>query len=157
MTPQASAMTVRHAITVEAPIDHAFAVYVEQGFVNTEHRIGDADMDRLVLEPHEGGRWYECSIDGTECDWGRVLAYEPPHRLVLGWQITPEFTPEPDPARASEVEIRFIAQTERRTRVELEHRALERHGDGWQALRDAVDAPDGWPDDLARFAAAASA
>lgn len=86
-----------------------------------------------------------------------MLAYEPPHRLLLSWQITPYFAPEPDPAKASEIEIRFSAETEQRTHVVLEHRALERHGDDWQMLRDAVDAPDGWPDDLERFAAAASA
>ena len=152
---QAISTTVQHSIVVEAPLERAFEVYVSQSFANPEHHLLlDTPLEQVILEPRAGGRWYERTVDGRECDWGRVLAFEPPHRLVVSWAIAPDFTPEPDPERASEVELRFIAETPDRTRVELEHRALERHGDGWESLRDAVDGPDGWPDDLRRFAAA---
>lgn len=156
MTPTDSVTAVRRTITVDVPIEHAFSVYVAQEFANPEHHLRDAPMERLVLEPRVGGRWFERSVDGGECDWGRVLAFEPPHRLLLSWQISPSFSVEPDPSKASEVEVRFIAETGERTRVELEHRELERHGPGWEQVRDAVDAPDGWSDDLERFAAAAT-
>ena len=156
MTQQATDTAVRHAITVDAPIDRAFAVFTEQAYVNPDHHLRDVDMERTVLEPRVGGRWYERSVDGGECDWGRVLVYEPPHRIVLTWQITPDFAPEPDPAKASEVDVRFVAEDEQRTRVELEHRALERHGEGWEKMRAAVDSPGGWPGELQRFAAVAT-
>ncbi len=151
------ATVVRHSITVDAPIERAFAVYASQTWAPPEHHMLDADMEAAVLEPRVGGRWYERSVDGRECEWGRVLAWEPPHRMVLTWQIRPDFTPEPDPARASEVEVRFVAESPERTRVDLEHRSLERHGDDWENMRAAVDSDQGWPYELQLFAAAAEA
>jgi uncharacterized protein YndB with AHSA1/START domain len=98
---------------------------------------------------------YDRGIDGSECQWGRVLAYEPPTRILFAWDISPRWQIETDPTRSSEVEIRFIAEAERRTRVELEHRHIERHGDGWQGLADGLRGDQGWPLYLERFAAAA--
>lgn len=104
-----------------------------------------------MFEPHVGGHIYDRGIDGSECRWARVLAYEPPTRVVFSWDISPRWQLESDPARASEVEVRFIAETPERTRVELEHRNLERHGDGWQGVRDGVANDTGWPLYLRRY------
>lgn len=157
MTLQASESVVRHSVEVEVPVERAFEVFVGQGYVNTDHHLLDSPVEEVVLEGREGGRWYERSVDGRECDWGRVLVYEPPGRLVLSWAITPNFTPEPDPSKASEVEVRFTSLEGSRTRVELEHRELERHGEGWEQLRAGVDGPEGWPDELRRLAEATRA
>ena len=91
-------------------------------------------------------------MDGSECRWARVLAYEPPDRVVFSWDISPQWQIETDPARSSEVEVRFASETPKRTRVELEHRELDRHGDGWEAVREGVDNDGGWPTYLRRFA-----
>ena len=107
----------------------------------------------MVFERREGGHIYDRAVDGNECRWARVLVYEPPNRVVFSWDISPEWQLQPDPAKTSEVEVRFIAEDAQRTRVELEHRNLERHGDGWQGMRDAVGSPDGWAIGLGRFAA----
>ena len=93
------------------------------------------------------------SVDGSECRWARVLAYEPPDRVVFSWDIRLDWTIETDHARTSEVELRFVPDGAERTRVELEHRHLERHGEGWEAMRDAVGSPDGWGVGMRRFAA----
>ena len=90
-------------------------------------------------------------IDGSRCEWSRVLAYEPPSRVVISWDIGPTWQLEADPAKTSEVEVRFIAESDDRTRVELEHRHLDRHGEGWQALADGVDGDAGWPLYLSRY------
>jgi uncharacterized protein YndB with AHSA1/START domain len=111
----------------------------------------------MVLEPRVGGRAYGRDVNGGECDWGRVLVYEPPRRIVFSWDINLQWTRETDPARASEVEVRFLPDGPGRTRVELEHRHLERHGDGWERMRDSVGSPEGWNSGLALFAAAAVA
>jgi uncharacterized protein YndB with AHSA1/START domain len=105
-----------------------------------------------VFEPRVGGHVYDRGVDGRECRWARVLAYEPPHRVVISWDISPQWQIETNPERTSEVEIRFIAESADRTRVELEHRNLDRHGEGWQAERDAVRGDGGWPVYLQRFA-----
>jgi uncharacterized protein YndB with AHSA1/START domain len=105
-----------------------------------------------VFEPHVGGHLYDRGVDGTECRWARVLVYEPPNRVVISWDISPDWQIEMDPAKTSEVDVRFIAETPERTRVELEHRKLDRHGDGWEQARDAVDSEGGWPLYLQRFA-----
>lgn len=86
------------------------------------------------------------------CHWARVLVYEPPTRLVISWDVSLTWQVEPDPARTSEVEVRFIPENDERTRVELEHRHLERHGPGWEQMRDAVASPEGWMKGLRRFA-----
>jgi uncharacterized protein YndB with AHSA1/START domain len=106
-----------------------------------------------VFEPRVGGHIDDRGADGSECRWARVLAYEPPDRLVFSWDISPRWSIETDPDRTSEVEVRFVAQTPTRTRVELEHRLIERHGPGWEAVLDGVDGDQGWPLYLARYAA----
>ena len=105
-----------------------------------------------VFEPRVGGHVYDRGIDGSECHWARVLAYEPPERVVISWDISPQWQIETDPQKTSEVEVKFISEAPERTRVELEHRHLERHGEGWQQTRDAVGSEGGWPGCLRKFA-----
>ena len=147
---------VETVIVVDVGIDRAFAVFTDgiDSWWPREHTIGAAPLAEMVLEPRVGGRAYGRDIDGGECDWGRVLAYEPPHRVVISWDINLLWSQEADPARASEFEVRFHAESPTRTRVELAHRHLERHGDGWEQMRDAVGSPDGWNRGLEAFAAA---
>ena len=99
-----------------------------------------------------GGNIYDRGVDGSECRWARVLAYEPPNRVVFSWDISPHWQVETDLDKTSEVEVRFIAEAPDRTRVELEHRNLDRHGEGWEAERDGVGGDQGWPLYLDRFA-----
>lgn len=158
MTMQAAEATaVRQEIVVDVPIEHAFNVFTEgyQTWNPPEHHIGEADIETSIMEPREGGRWYEVGVDGSECDWGRVLAWDPPDRVVLSWQISPQWKYEPDASKASEVEVRFTAQGGNQTLVQLEHRNLDRHGEGWEGVRDAVGSADGWPGALALYRAKA--
>src|SRR5919112_5215215 len=122
--------TVRHEITVDAPVDRAFAVFTEDfgKFKPREHNMLAVDIAETVFEPRTGGRVYDRGVDGSECHWARVLAYEPPDRVVISWDINPRWQIEADPDKTSEVEVRFVAESAGRTRVELEHRNLERHG-----------------------------
>ena len=106
-----------------------------------------------MFEPRVGGHIYDRGEDGSECRWARVLAYEPPDRVVFSWDIGVQWQLEADPENASEVEVRFLAESPTRTRVELEHRHLDRHGPGWQALGEGVGSEAGWPLYLERFAA----
>lgn len=110
-----------------------------------------ADIAETVFETHSGGRIYDRGVDGSECQWARVLAYDPPNRVVFSWDISPTWAIETDHDKTSEVEVRFIAETPERTRVELDHRNLDRHGDGWEGIRDGVDAEGGWPLYLQRY------
>jgi uncharacterized protein YndB with AHSA1/START domain len=137
---------VRRTVTVEASQQRAFEVFTAQfgTWWPKAYSIGEAEMADFVLEPKVGGRWYEVGVDGKECDTGRVTVFEPPDRLVLAWHLDARWQYDPDPARASEVEVRFIAEGPTRTRVELEHRGFERHGDGGDAVRGVVDSPQGW-------------
>ena len=153
MTTQGQAATVRQEIAVEAPVDRAFRVFTEQmdKIKPREHNLLGADIAETVFEPRAGGRIYDRGTDGSECEWASVIAFEPPSRLVFSWNVSPRWQVEPDPARRSEVEVRFIAEGPDRTRVELEHRHVDRHGDGWEGLRDGVAAPDGWPLYLRRY------
>ena len=153
MTTQGQAATVRQEIAVEAPVDRAFRVFTEQmdKIKPREHNLLGADIAETVFEPRAGGRIYDRGTDGSECEWASVIAFEPPDRLVFSWNVSPRWQVETDPARRSEVEVRFIAEGPDRTRVELEHRHLDRHGDGWEGLRDGVAAPDGWPLYLQRY------
>jgi uncharacterized protein YndB with AHSA1/START domain len=153
MSTQAQDTSVRAHIVVEVPIEHAFAVFTESAsWKPPEHNLLEVEIAESVFEAHEGGYIYDRGADGSECRWARVLAYEPPHRVVFGWLITPQWRLESDISRASEVEVRFITEAPERTRVEIEHRHLERHGEGWEATRDAVGSPDGWQLYLQRFA-----
>jgi uncharacterized protein YndB with AHSA1/START domain len=155
MTTEAQQETsVRTQITVEAPIERAFRVFTEDfgSFKPPEHNLLGAEIAETVFEPHEGGHLYDRGVDGSECRWARVLAYEPPERVVISWDINPRWQIETDPEKTSEVEVRFISETPDRTRVELEHRNLDRHGDGWEGVREGVSGEGGWPLYLSRFA-----
>ena len=153
MSTRTSQTSVRHSILVEAPIEIAFSVFTDDfgSFKPREHNMLSVDIDETVFESHVGGNIYDRGVDGSECRWARVLAYEPPDRVVFSWNVSPYWQVETDPAKRSEVEVRFIAEGPERTRVELEHRHLDRHGDGWEGLRDGVAAPDGWPLYLQRY------
>jgi uncharacterized protein YndB with AHSA1/START domain len=153
MSMQAQDTSIRFEIVVNAPIDRAFRVFTEDfgKFKPPEHNILGVERAETVFEPRAGGRLYDRGVDGSICDWARVLAYEPPERVVIGWCLSPRWQVETDLAKTSEVEVRFIAESPERTRVELEHRHLERHGDGWESVRDGVSSPEGWPLYLERY------
>jgi uncharacterized protein YndB with AHSA1/START domain len=154
MSAHAAEASVRTQIVVEAPIERAFAVFTEElgSFKPPEHNLLEVEIAETVFETRVGGNVYDRGVDGSECRWARVLAYEPPDRVVLSWDISPQWQIETDPEKTSEVEVRFIAEAPERTRVELEHRNLERHGPGWEPERDAVGGEEGWPLYLRRFA-----
>jgi uncharacterized protein YndB with AHSA1/START domain len=151
--------SVGHSVVVEAPIDKAFKVFTEDfgRFKPAEHNMLEAEIAETVFEPRVGGSLYDRGVDGSECRWGRVLAYEPPHRVVVSWDISPTWQIETDLDKTSEFEVRFVSETPLRTRVELEHRNLDRHGDGWEGIRDGVDGDQGWPLYLHRYADLVSA
>jgi uncharacterized protein YndB with AHSA1/START domain len=152
---QAPAAVVRRQIVVDAPIDKAFAVFTERfgDFKPPEHNLLSAPIAETVFEPRVGGHIYDRGTDGTECRWARVLVYEPFEKVVFSWDIGPSWQVETDPDNTSEVEVRFIAETPQRTRVELEHRNIDRHGPGWEAVADGVGHDAGWPLYLDRYAA----
>jgi uncharacterized protein YndB with AHSA1/START domain len=149
-----TATTVRRSVVVDAPIEHAFNVFTERfdAIKPREHNMLAVGITESVFEPYAGGHVLDRGVDGSECRWARVLAYEPPHRLLFSWDISPHWQLETDPERASEVEVRFIAEGAQRTRVDLEHRNLDRHGDGWEGLREGVGGGGGWPLYLQRYA-----
>jgi uncharacterized protein YndB with AHSA1/START domain len=150
---QVAAAVVRRQIIVEAPIERAFAVFTERfgDFKPKEHNLLGAAITETVFEPKVGGHIYDRGVDGSECHWARVLAFDPPARVVFSWDIGPTWQIETDPDNASEVEVQFIAETPHRTRVELEHRHIDRHGPGWQAVSDGIGNDAGWPLYLARY------
>ena len=152
---QATAAVVRRQIVVEAPVEKAFDVFTARfgDFKPPEHNLLGAPIAETVFEPRVGGHIYDRGTDGSECHWARVLVYEPPHRVVFSWDIGPTWQLEPDSQNASEVEVLFVAETPQRTRVELEHRNLDRHGPVWEAVRDGVGHDQGWPLYLDRYAA----
>jgi uncharacterized protein YndB with AHSA1/START domain len=154
MTTPAAATAVHHQVVVDAPIERAFAVFTEQfgSFKPPEHNLLAVEIAETVFEPRVGGHLYDRGVDGSECRWARVLAYEPPDRVVISWDIDARWQIETDVEKTSEVEVRFIAETPQRTRVELEHRHLDRHLDGWEAVREGVDSEAGWPLYLHRYA-----
>jgi len=147
-------MNLTKTITVDASPERAFEVFTA-GFDTwwpRTHHIGKSPMTKGILEGHVGGRCYSEQEDGTDCDWGKILVWEPPHRFVMAWQITHEWGYEADLAKASEVEVRFSAVDQGRTRVDLEHRYFERMGPSGEAMRTAVDSPGGWSTLLELFA-----
>jgi uncharacterized protein YndB with AHSA1/START domain len=148
-------VVVRREIVVEAPIEKAFAVFTERfgDFKPREHNMLGVAIAETTFEPKVGGHIYDRGVDGSECRWARVLAFEPPDRVVFSWDISPQWQVETEPGNTSEVEVRFIAESPERTRVELEHRNLDRHGPGWESVRDGVAHDEGWPLYLARYAA----
>jgi len=146
---------VRKQVVVQAPIDTAFEVFTSRfgDFKPPEHNLLRAPLAETVFEPQVGGNIFDRAVDGTECRWARILAYEPPDRVVFSWDISPRWQLETDASQTSEVEVRFFPETAERTRLELEHRHIDRHGPGWQAVTDGVDGDEGWPLYLARYAA----
>ena len=151
---QTEAAVVRQHVVVRAPIDRAFAVFTERfgDFKPREHTLLAAPIAETVFEPRVGGHIYDRAVDGTECRWARVLVYEPPDRVVFSWDIDPRWQIETNPELTSEVEVRFVPESTTRTRVELEHRRLDRHGSGWESLSEGVEGDQGWPLYLTRYA-----
>ncbi|MBD9373592.1 SRPBCC domain-containing protein [Rhizobium sp. ARZ01] len=140
------------SVTVEASVERAFDVFTS-GFGSwwpATHSIGASALREAVIEPRAGGRWYEIGEDGSECEWGEVLAWERPTRLVLAWRIGADW--RYDPHLLTEVEITFTQVGTTATRVELEHRLLENMGDKEAAAREAFNSPGGWPGLLAAYA-----
>jgi uncharacterized protein YndB with AHSA1/START domain len=154
MTQTESTVVARHVV-VDAPIATAFEVFTARfgDFKPREHNMLQSPIAQTVFEPRVGGHIYDRAEDGSECRWARILAFEPPDRVLFSWDIGPTWQVETDHDLASEVEVRFVAETPDRTRVELEHRNIDRHGPGWQSVRDGVDDQEGWPLYLARYAA----
>lgn len=148
---------VRKTIRVKASPARAFQVFT-QGMSRwwpPTHTLLKAQPKDYILEPRVGGRWYQTGIDGSECDSGKVLVWEPPEKLVLAWQITPEW--QYDPNLITEVEVRFTDEGDGMTRVDLEHRNLDRVGENAEVIRAAVDAPGGWTSILESFRSVVSA
>ena len=156
MIDEATTATVRRSVTVQAPPERAFAVFTT-GFSSwwpiASHHIGEAMAVEVVIEPLAGGRWFERDAAGGECDWGFVTAWEPPRRVVLAWHLTPAYAFDPDPAKATEVEVTFTPHGEV-TLVVLEHRGFERHGATGVSMRDKVAADGGWADLMDLYAKA---
>lgn len=152
---QAPTAAVRKQIVVEAPIERAFTVFTDRfgDFKPREHNLMESPITRTVFEPRVGGSIVDVAEDGSECRWARILVFEPHERVVFSWDIGPDWQLVGDLENASEVEVRFVAETPQRTRVELEHRNIDRHGPGWEAVRDGIDADQGWPLYLDRYAA----
>jgi uncharacterized protein YndB with AHSA1/START domain len=150
--------SVRKVVSVKAPPPVAWRVFTEEmgsWWPLLTHKIGAAKAVDAVIEPRVGGRWYERGDDGSTCDWGRVLAWEPPTRLVLAWQISADW--KHTPSLQTEVEVRFIAEGNDATTVELEHRHLDRYGERRDQMRSTFDSEMGWNALLGAFAARASA
>jgi uncharacterized protein YndB with AHSA1/START domain len=151
----AAATPVRSSIIVEAPVEKAFAVFTEDmaSWWPPEHHILQGQLEEMVFEPRVGGDVYDKGVDGSVCRWARVLAYEPPHRLVISWDVSLSWEVETDPEKTSEVEVRFSPSSPGKTLVVLEHRNVDRHGEGWEQMHGAVGSPDGWALGLRRLAA----
>ena len=150
---------VSKSIVVDAAPARAFELFIDQErwWPVATHHLAEPPGERAVLEPFVGGRWYEVSSDGSETDWGRVIAFDPPHRILLTWRMSADWTYEPDPDRASEIEVTFVAEGRNRTRLVYEHRHLERYGDRAERMRAALDRPGAGEAVLAAFEIALSA
>ncbi|MBB5162067.1 SRPBCC family protein [Mycobacterium sp. AZCC_0083] len=144
---------VRKSVVVGTGVEQAFALFTNRfdAIKPREHNLLAVPIAETVFEPRVGGHIYDLGTDGSRCEWARVLVFEPPHRVVFSWDIGPTWQLESDPAKTSEVEVRFIAESDDRTRVELEHRNLERHGTDWRGVADGVDGEAGWPLYLHRY------
>jgi uncharacterized protein YndB with AHSA1/START domain len=149
-------VAVRRSVTVNATPQRAFDVFTA-GFSTwwplESHHIGATMATEAVIEPRAGGRWFERDADGNECDWGFVTEFEPPHRLLLAWHLTCDYTFDPDPANATEVEVTFTP-VDGGTLVELEHRGFEKLGEPGVQLREGVGGDGGWGSLLEMFAKA---
>jgi uncharacterized protein YndB with AHSA1/START domain len=144
---------VRRSVVVNLGVERAFQLFIERfdAIKPRDHNLLSVPIAESIFEPREGGHIYDVGVDGSQCRWSRVLTYEPPDRLVFSWDIGPTWQLETDPRKTSEVEVRFIAESDTRTRVELEHRNLDRHGDGWRSVADGISGEDGWPLYLSRY------
>jgi uncharacterized protein YndB with AHSA1/START domain len=150
---------IRKSVVVNTGVERAFALFTNRfdAIKPREHNLLAVPIAETVFEPRVGGHIYDVGLDGSRCEWSRVLVFDPPSRVVFSWDIGPTWQLETDPTKTSEVEVRFIAESDDRTRVELEHRHLERHGTGWQSVAEGVDGDAGWPLYLRRFVDLASA
>jgi uncharacterized protein YndB with AHSA1/START domain len=156
MTDQTTAAGVRRSVTVPLERERAFELFVDdfgEWWPKDSHHVSERPSATAVLEAREGGRWYERDDQGNECEWGRVLALERPARIVIAWQLSPEYRYDPDPAKQTEVEVMFEELGDRTTRVTLEHRGFEVHGDAGGPMRDSVGGEGGWPELLGLYAA----
>ena len=154
MTSTTESEAVRFHVTVEVSPERAFRVFTEKFDLikPREHNLlAPEPIAETVFEPQVGGHVYDRGENGSMCRWARVLAFEPPRRFVISWDISPSWQLVTDPSQASEVEVNFIPEGPDRTRVELEHRHLERHGAGWESVRDGVAEQGGWPLYLQRY------
>ena len=151
-----SVQPIMKQIVVEASQAHAFRVFTDgiDRWWPRQHHIGTSPLKRSVVEPRRDGRWYAICEDESECDVGKVLIWDPPHRLVLAWQIDAQW--RYDPTFVTEVEVTFVVEGPKKTRVELEHRDLERYGIAGPTLRKTIDAPGGWGGILKAFARVAA-
>ncbi|ACQ82170.1 Activator of Hsp90 ATPase 1 family protein [Beutenbergia cavernae DSM 12333] len=155
MTTTDQTTSVQLDLVVDVPQDHAFRVFTEE-FDQIKPRTYNllaSDIAETVFEPRVGGHVYDRAVDGAVCRWARVLAFDPPERFVITWDISATWQLETDLARTSEVEVRFVPLGTEQTRVELEHRHIDRHGDGWEGYRGALEGDDAWPLFLERFRA----
>ena len=155
MTGSDVGVVVRKSVVVAVPVAQAFSVFTDRfgDFKPAEHNLLAVPIAETVFEPVVGGNIIDRGVDGSECRWARILAFEPPNRVVFSWDIGPQWQVETDPKMTSEVEVRFLAEGPERTRVELEHRHIDRHGPGWEAVVDGINGSEGWPLYLSRFAA----
>jgi uncharacterized protein YndB with AHSA1/START domain len=154
VSTQAAETSVQASIVVDAPIERAFEVFTAGigTWFPPEYNLMQSEIVERVFEPREGGSVYDKGADGSECHWGRVLAYEPPNRVMFSWDISTQWQIESDPEKTSEVDVRFRSEGSERTRVDVEHRNLDRHGEGWEQARDAVGGEGGWSGCLRAFA-----
>jgi uncharacterized protein YndB with AHSA1/START domain len=149
--------SIRKVVTVDAPQAVAWRVFtagMSSWWPLAHYKIGRANAVAAIVEPFAGGRWYEQGEDGSTCDWGKVLAWEPTSRLLLTWDISADW--KHDPELGTELEIRFIIEGANRTRVELEHRRLDRYGARRDEMRTIFDKSGDWGRLLAGFAQAAA-
>lgn len=158
MSGQQGPEPIGRRLTVPLAVERAFARFTAEmaSWWPREYTWSGEVLVDIGVEPRQGGHCYEIGPFDFHCDWGRVLIWEPPDRLVLAWQISPRREPEPNPDRASKIEVRFVPQGPAETRVEFEHRGFERHGQAGVEYRAALDSPQGWTYILERFAATAS-
>jgi uncharacterized protein YndB with AHSA1/START domain len=154
MISKAAEASVSLTVTVEASQATAFRTFTEDmgSWWPIEHHILEGTLDRIVFEQKVGGDVYDLATDGSRCRWARVLAYDPPTRVVISWDISLAWQLETDLAKTSEIEVRFVEVGPRTTTVELEHRHLDRHGEGWEPMREMLGSPSGWGGTMRQFA-----
>jgi hypothetical protein len=157
INPQLASEPVRRSVRVRANPERAFRVFASEmdSWWPRTHHIGQSPMKEVVVEGRVGGAIYTVQEDGARCPWASVIAWEPPHRFVFAWHVSPTWQYVADVADCSEVEITFTPADDGTTLVELEHRYFERHGEGWEQMPGAVGSDGGWNGILAEFAAKA--